>query len=295
MVVKVRIGEIQDSVNFGKYEVIELIDSKFAKVKFIETGYEAVVQRSAVRRGQVKDWSTSMREMVGSILPTITFGDVLVLEYKDSFNVKVRFLATGHEDWFAGGNIKNGKIQDVMARMSCGVGYIGVGPYNSTRNIKAYKHWIHMLQRCVGDDYVFRNYFDKSVCKEWECFQSFAEWAESQNGFDKPKWQLDKDILLQGNKVYGPSTCCFVPARINSLIIKSNDTEGFWSEKDKRWYFSYRESDSTKVRKGFKDQIEGKIWYAEGKERVVKEVADRYKNLLDERVWLALHSWKAYR
>ena len=38
--------------------------------------------------------------------------------------------------------------------------------------------------------------------------------------------QLDKDILIKGNKVYSPDTCCFVPQSINSLFIKRDNDRG---------------------------------------------------------------------
>ena len=33
---------------------------------------------------------------------------------------------------------------------------------------------------------------------------------------------LDKDILIKGNKIYSPQTCCFVPENLNSLITKND-------------------------------------------------------------------------
>lgn len=46
-------------------------------------------------------------------------------------------------------------------------------------------------------------------------FSNFAEW------FDKHHvegWELDKDILVSGNRTYSPETCCFVPHEINVLF-----------------------------------------------------------------------------
>lgn len=57
-------------------------------------------------------------------------------------------------------------------------------------------------------------------------FQDFAEWAQSSAGYlSKDEngrfWHLDKDILVKGNHVYGKDTCCFIPARVNTLLLTS--------------------------------------------------------------------------
>ena len=39
-------------------------------------------------------------------------------------------------------------------------------------------------------------------------------------------WQLDKDILIKGNKIYSPDTCCFVPSEINNLFVGCNKSRG---------------------------------------------------------------------
>ena len=40
--------------------------------------------------------------------------------------------------------------------------------------------------------------------------------------------QLDKDILIQNNKVYGPETCLFVTNAINNLLIDKGASRGEW-------------------------------------------------------------------
>lgn len=51
----------------------------------------------------------------------------------------------------------------------------------------------------------------------WKTKEEFIEWA-------KPLWKpgtcIDKDLLVPGNKVYGPHTCCFIPNELNVLIAK---------------------------------------------------------------------------
>lgn len=41
-------------------------------------------------------------------------------------------------------------------------------------------------------------------------------------------------------------------------------------------------------------QEEGQNWYAENKEKIVKELAEIYKNSIDKRAYDGLICWKAY-
>lgn len=286
----VEVGGLYETNNSGQIEVLSIENAKSATVRFVTTGFVAKAELGQIRRGTVKDWSLSMREWKGKIMPTFSFGDVEILEYVDAFNVKVRFLNTGFEGWYPAGNIKKGKIMDYMAPSFSGVGYMGVGPHNSGNQPKAYKHWTHMIQRCYIEAEEFKNYADVWVKTEWHNFQNFTNWALLQTGFDK-NWQIDKDILVQGNKEYGPDTCCFVPARVNSLVIKSNP-EGKATDRFGTTYFSIRGSDGIRINKGFKNRLEGKLWYKTERERIIKEVADQYKNVLDSRVYEALYLWQ---
>lgn len=77
--------------------------------------------------------------------------------------------------------------------------------------------WRDMIRRAYSEEYKTRNptYEGTSVNVAWKHFTDFKAWMQTQN------WeglQLDKDILVQGNKEYGPSTCAFVPVYLNTLL-----------------------------------------------------------------------------
>lgn len=84
--------------------------------------------------------------------------------------------------------------------------------------------WRNMIARCYGlsDLKKHPTYKDCDVCDEWLIFSNFKKWFD-ENYVEG--YQLDKDILQKGNKVYSPDTCCFVPHEINKLIITANRKE----------------------------------------------------------------------
>lgn len=81
-----------------------------------------------------------------------------------------------------------------------------------------YDKWTSMLLRCYGKSYIKKNpsYTDKSVCDEWLTFSKFKSWMEQQDWEGK---EIEKDILVPGNKVYSPDTCVFVDHMTNVFII----------------------------------------------------------------------------
>ena len=71
-----------------------------------------------------------------------------------------------------------------------------------------YIKWRNMIERCYSPLWHKRypSYIGCSVCPEWRYFSKFRFWMSTQ------KWkgmELDKDILVKGNRVYSPDTCCF--------------------------------------------------------------------------------------
>lgn len=82
-----------------------------------------------------------------------------------------------------------------------------------------------MLRRCYSEDFLSKapTYKGCSVCDDWLYFSNFKSWMETQD------WQgkdLDKDLRIRGNKVYGPEACLFISREVNSFINESRSRTG---------------------------------------------------------------------
>lgn len=90
-----------------------------------------------------------------------------------------------------------------------------------------YETWKTMLSRCYSEKMQERcpTYKGCTVCDEWLRFTKFKAWMEQQEWEGK---QLDKDLLIVGNKVYSPETCVFVDRVVNAFIVDSKASRGDW-------------------------------------------------------------------
>lgn len=86
---------------------------------------------------------------------------------------------------------------------------------------KAGSIWYNLRKRCSNFGEVKNKaYSDVSCSKNFEDFQYFAEWCNKQKGYSNEGWELDKDLLVRGNRIYSEDTCVFVPSFLNSLLVK---------------------------------------------------------------------------
>lgn len=130
---------------------------------------------------------------------------------------------------------------------------IGVNDYKGSvrvngKDIKAYKVWRHMLQRCYDPKYQeqYPTYKGCKVVDEWHSFNNFNKWFDENYRFDLEdigiELSLDKDLLGGESKIYSPNTCVFLPKRINSFLANkySNNTSGFtgvcWYKNTNKWH-----------------------------------------------------------
>ena len=93
------------------------------------------------------------------------------------------------------------------------------------KNTKAYATWRNMLKRCYNSacQKLYPTYIGCSVSNEWLYFPNFKEWFDANY---VEGWHLDKDLLLNGNKIYSPDTCIFAPRQINLLFTDSGRSRG---------------------------------------------------------------------
>lgn len=96
----------------------------------------------------------------------------------------------------------------------------GYGKDGKTYHTKASAVWHAMRQRCGvgGSKKANTAYIDCVMSENFLKFQFFAEWCQTQIGYGLPNYQIDKDILVNGNRVYSETNCVFVPQELNSFF-----------------------------------------------------------------------------
>ncbi len=165
-----------------------------------------------------------------------------------------------------------------------------------------YQLWSSMFSRCYSKKMQKRTdaYIDCKVCDEWFKFSSFKNWILSQkqhsewlNG--KTNFELDKDILCCGNKIYSPETCVLVPHNINTLFTQRKERKnltGVWFEKS-RSKFCIKSAPTGKNRTlRFDSESEAHEIWKEIKTANRQKILDEYKlnPMMDERVVAVLQN-----
>jgi len=88
-----------------------------------------------------------------------------------------------------------------------------------------YEVWRDMLKRCYSKKDQERNpaYVGAFVCDDWHHLSNFKRWMEQQDWEGK---QLDKDLLIVGNREYNPDRCIFIPTELNQFFKERTNDRG---------------------------------------------------------------------
>ena len=236
----------------------------------------------------------------GKTFKSNNYGDFVVLEYVDKNNVTIKFNRTGGIRQTTTASILNGNVLDYDVPSVFGVGVVDEqfrkqGMLHCT---KSYKVWTAMLKRCYSNNNkdFYHTYEDCKVSDQFLRFRNFDEWCKQQVGFDVEHFDLDKDILSKGCKIYSENTCCFVPQEINKCLkgykSKSIKTGVQYHSRDKIYQTRGIVEGEYKHLGSFKTEEEAFLVYKKFKEVHVKSLAEKWKDQIDSRVYAALINWE---
>lgn len=222
----------------------------------------------------------------GFLMKIINYNNAndIMVEFQDKYKGKV------HTNY---ANFSKGLVKNPYSPSVYGVGINGT-KYPMFINkilVKEYSTWLHVIERCFSQKRKKSNptYQDIKCCDEWLLYENFYEWLHKQENFHKwlthEKWEIDKDILVKGNKTYSPKTCVLVPHNVNCLFLKCNAARnnlpiGIEKVKDKfAVYCNNSFENSRKKHIGtFSDKETAFKAYKGYKENLIKQVAqDEYK------------------
>lgn len=237
----------------------------------------------------------------GLVIPDNKYGPLKVIDYTGGQYVLIEFINSGYRRSVDISQLRKKRVLDHTLPTVYGVGYTG-GKYPTKVNgfaLRAYTAWNSMIGRVY--DPVYRSkqnaYDDCTISEYFKCYDNFYEWWQQQPGNDLPDCQLDKDILVKGNKHYSEDTCCLVPQEINKLFTKRHNFRGELPIGVK--YNGYNKYNSCVRFRGKDFTIGGFITpeeafldYKKRKEDIIKTVANEYKHLISDRVYNAMVSYQ---
>lgn len=220
--------------------------------------------------------------------------------------IRIRYLIGGYEQFYDARALRRGNIRSPFQRSVFGVGYLGVGNFEAANKdgskTLAYGRWMAMLSRCYnkiphGRD---NSYKVCTVCDEWLNFQNFAMWFCNQRFYGQGH-DIDKDLLVPGNKEYSPTTCCLLPPLINSAITGKGAIQNglpcgvHWHKKNGCFVAKVGKYNDPKTKYLGSFQRKEDAWAVvkADKESYVKELAESYKDRLDSHVYGALLKFEA--
>lgn len=246
-------------------------------------------------------------DCVGKVLQSKGYGNFKVVAYKNYRNVTVEFLKTGYRKVCEMKEIKTGGIKDIKLPNIYRNGFVGskykthyINQDGKKVNTVEYEKWRGLLRRCYSEKErsKFPTYIDCKVSDNFKSYEFFYEWFNKQVGSDKG-FDLDKDLLFKGNKIYGENTCILLPRELNSLLSKNDVVRGefplgvYYSTRKRKFVAQVQRGNGVQDFLGqFDDPIVAFNAYKSAKEEYIRILAEKWKNKIDKRAYDALMKYE---
>lgn len=224
--------------------------------------------------------------------------EIEIIEYINYNNCTVIFIDNKYTRHATYMEVVRKGIRNPYHPSVCSIGYLGEGTYKTSMNgahTVCYRRWKNLIGRCYSNKFYTNTkiYKDATVCEEWHNFQNFAKWHEENwKPWMDSSWDLDKDLLVKGNKIYSPETCAFVPQEINTSMTNTLEFRGVYPigvRKNKNRF----EARFGKVYLGsFYTPEEAFYSYKKAREIHIKSIADKWKDKIIERIYLVMYNYQ---
>ncbi len=238
----------------------------------------------------------------GDIFSTNEGGSVTVVEYRNAHEVLIEHNdESNHSALVRADHLRDGRVKNPFHPSVFGVGYVGVGGHNVSvkgKSTAAYEAWASMLRRCYSDEYLAKQptYIGCSVHPDWFNFQTFAEWFNDQPNSQNHDFQLDKDLLALGNRVYSADTCSFLPQEINKLLNNQAASRGLYPQGVRASGKGYQAQLSVNGKRlslgTYSSPEQAYTVYKAAKEQQVRSMAVEWREWLHHKVYANLMAWE---
>lgn len=229
------------------------------------------------------------------------YGKYMLVEYINNQKVRIIFERTGYELTTSLQAVRNKVVQDPLQPSLYGVAILGLPlkSYPTKLTKEAYRSYVSMIERVYVRK--FNTYIDCSVREDWLVFENYKAFF-CEDSWRQDGWQLDKDLLVYGNRIYSKDTCVFLPPEINITMTtyREQRTEAShnlppgvsYLSRGKKRYKIHKIAacmdPPVKTSEFFNDPKEAYREYKKFRESVWKYLADKWEGKIDPRATKAL-------
>ena len=222
-----------------------------------------------------------------------------IIRYNNWNDIDIQFLdefqyIKEHQTY---SNFKSGSIKNPYDRNVYGIGYLGEGNHIIKIGLdksQPYKAWHEMIARCYAEKKkdTFPAYYNIcTVCDEWLCYNTFADWYVENQYEVNERLHLDKDILFAGNKIYAKDKCLLVPQRLNMMFMNKPNNRGLPNgiRKYKNGYLAKYNQEELGIFPTVED-----AYYEQTKKKkeAIVQLANEYKGTIPEKVYEAVIAYE---
>ena len=234
----------------------------------------------------------------GTQFQTRLSGVCTVIKYENARSIYVMF-EDGTVTKVTGGNLCSGSINNPNRPTVFGFGINDIEVKDFTD--KRYVLWHSIIRRSYSDVYHKNkpSYKDVNVSEEWRRLSNFIKDVEKLPNFDmalSENWEIDKDLLGDGKKLYSKETCCFLPRELNTLFTRES-TKGlkkgvFYNKRLNKFTSSINKGGKVRHHIGvYQTEAEAHLAYCKEKQKHLDGLILKYDDKLPENVKSKLKDW----